>query len=372
MKKIIYFIVVSLSFMSAVQAGEQGTYIKASEIGTLTGWIELTWFERDWVSEDTSYEYSGEWRSIRSYDNFNQCITYVFDPHLPMISVDGDVRLKCKVQRPKKPHRVQGFFQYGVAGAKRVRLHVPHKHLWGLEGLHEILGYERIEEMYAQGNHLTDVSLLSSLSHLTKLWLSDNALTELPKGLASLTNLKKLCLDTNKLVDVSALAALVNLEDKLCLRTNKVSDASFLRHLTKLKRLDLSDNPLKKIKQEWLETCSELNEIIVDDDVQIPLEWCQRDPEHSCASTLTLVPRTCTCPYSDGSFAWKRDHKDDCAKHVPVRIVRLAESRCFMQVPCSAVEDIAKVRDGLWLVEGADSYLVTPYCLPYILEQVDC
>ncbi|MGD1997970.1 MAG: leucine-rich repeat domain-containing protein [Candidatus Dependentiae bacterium] len=146
--------------------------------------------------------------------------------------------------------------------------------------------------MHLQGNRLHDITALSNVlsKEVTRLWLSDNQLTGLPKGLLSLTNLRKLCLDTNQLTSLACIEVLTSLEEKLCLRDNKLTAVPELQALTKLTSVDLGGNPLQRIKQEWL-PCKQmkdddsgevighhyaLREIMVDDDVELPLQWLEQ------------------------------------------------------------------------------------------------
>ena len=82
----------------------------------------------------------------------------------------------------------------------------------------------------------------ADLEKVTELYLNDNQLTELPKGLEKLTQLKYLYFQRNQLTDVKGLEKLTKLE-ALWLENNKLTDVKGLENLTKLKGLNLKDNP---------------------------------------------------------------------------------------------------------------------------------
>ena len=90
-------------------------------------------------------------------------------------------------------------------------------------------------------NNITDVSSLSTLSNLTDLNLSDNSIANI-EGLGALTKLKSLDLHgNNKVADISPLAGLTNLTD-LYLSRNRIVDVEPLAGLTNLQKLTLSHN----------------------------------------------------------------------------------------------------------------------------------
>ncbi len=72
--------------------------------------------------------------------------------------------------------------------------------------------------------------------------LSDNNLTELPKGLEKLPRLKSLFLDDNKLTNVKGLEKLTELTG-LSLQSNQLTDVKGLENLTGLTSLVLFNNP---------------------------------------------------------------------------------------------------------------------------------
>ena len=96
------------------------------------------------------------------------------------------------------------------------------------------------------GNQIVDLTPISKLTNLTKLWLSDNEIDDI-SALAGLTNLVHLELDANSISDISVLANLTRLI-RLWLPSNeKISDISVLANLTELHELHLGGNEINGI-----------------------------------------------------------------------------------------------------------------------------
>ena len=87
----------------------------------------------------------------------------------------------------------------------------------------------------------------ADLKKVTRLNLSENRLTELPKGLEKLTKLRALHLGDNKLTDVKDLAKLTQLTS-LSLNANKLTSVKGLENLTQLEYLELQKNQLNDVK----------------------------------------------------------------------------------------------------------------------------
>lgn len=95
---------------------------------------------------------------------------------------------------------------------------------------------------YGKLGALTDISPLSELKNLEKLYLSNNLIKDI-SPLSDLTNLKELYLFDNYISDITSLRKLTNLET-LYLTRNPVVDISPLGNLINLKYLSLEDTPV--------------------------------------------------------------------------------------------------------------------------------
>ena len=94
-------------------------------------------------------------------------------------------------------------------------------------------------------NQLTDVKELEKLTKLKQLYLHDNQLTEVPKGLEKLKQLTFLRLEGNKLSDVKTLAKLTQLR-MLWLTGNQAITKAQIAELQKaLPNCDILSNPKK-------------------------------------------------------------------------------------------------------------------------------
>ena len=94
------------------------------------------------------------------------------------------------------------------------------------------------KELKKPTGELTQVDL----EKVTKLFLSGNQLTEVPKGLEKLTKLEALNLANNQLTDVKGLEKLTQLKT-LHLSYNKLTGVKGLEKLTHLEYLGLESNP---------------------------------------------------------------------------------------------------------------------------------
>ena len=99
----------------------------------------------------------------------------------------------------------------------------------------------QLEELNLYDNQLTDVRGLKKLTQLTSMQLHYNQLTEV-KGLEKLTKLKSLFLNSNKLTEVTGLEKLTKLE-VLGLSDNQLTEVKGLEKLTQLTGLNLKNNP---------------------------------------------------------------------------------------------------------------------------------
>ena len=124
------------------------------------------------------------------------------------------------------------------------RLKAPGKGITDIKGLEFARNLVNLH-LGGEGNHITDLSPLASLTSLIDLNVDGNQITDL-RPLVNLTNLKGLSLWNNQVTDVSPLRALISLI-YLNLANNRVSDLSPLANLISLETLDLTRNHIGNI-----------------------------------------------------------------------------------------------------------------------------
>ncbi len=126
-------------------------------------------------------------------------------------------------------------------------LYAEDNHITDLTGL-ELCANLRVLDLGKLGtsNEISDLSPLSGLNNLLWLYLDGNNITDL-SPLEYLTNLVTLCLYGNEITDLAALSGLVNLE-RLLLGANKITDLAPLTGLTSLRTLDLKGNNITNIQ----------------------------------------------------------------------------------------------------------------------------
>ena len=107
------------------------------------------------------------------------------------------------------------------------------------------LGVERVDGRLVNSNDISNLSPLSGLTDLTRLWLEANSITDV-SPLSDLTDLTFLYLYANSITDVSPLSGLTRLEI-LSLSTNSITDISPLSGLTDLTRLWLYANNIADV-----------------------------------------------------------------------------------------------------------------------------
>ncbi len=120
----------------------------------------------------------------------------------------------------------------------------------GGRGITDIKGLEFARNLVnlhlgSEGNHITDLSPLATLTSLMDLNVGGNQITDL-RPLVNLTNLIGLSLWNNQVTDVSPLGSLTSLI-YLNLANNRVSDLSPLANLMSLETLDLTHNHIGNI-----------------------------------------------------------------------------------------------------------------------------
>lgn len=132
------------------------------------------------------------------------------------------------------------------------------------KGITDIRGLEFAQNLVQlhlgdEGNYVTDLSPLATLTSLTHLNVGGNQVTDL-RPLANLTNLTGLSLWSNQVTDVSPLRSLTALTN-LNLADNYVGDLGPLANLTSLKTLDLFANEIENIAM--LADLKDLKELIL-------------------------------------------------------------------------------------------------------------
>ena len=107
------------------------------------------------------------------------------------------------------------------------------------------LGVERVDGRLVNSNDISNLSPLSGLTNLRRLFLEANSIADV-SPLADLTNLTTLYLYANSIADVSPLSGLTRLEI-MSLGTNSIADVSPLSGLTNLRRLFLYANSIADV-----------------------------------------------------------------------------------------------------------------------------
>jgi Leucine-rich repeat (LRR) protein len=126
-------------------------------------------------------------------------------------------------------------------------LYAEDNHITDLTGL-ELCANLRVLDLGKLGtsNEISDLSPLSGLNNLLWLYLDGNEITDL-SPLQYLTNLVALCLYGNEITNLAGLSGLINLE-RLLLGANKITDLTPLTALTSLRTLDLKGNNITDIQ----------------------------------------------------------------------------------------------------------------------------
>ncbi|WEV46776.1 InlB B-repeat-containing protein [Bifidobacterium sp. ESL0690] len=116
--------------------------------------------------------------------------------------------------------------------------------------LHQLKYLDKMENLFANGDGITDVSNLSGMSHLQILYLTDNSISDL-SGLSRLWDLQTLKLDNNRISDLSGLIVSptehLSRLTELDLNNNAIVHVSPLAPLTTLKTLKLQNNQIPSI-----------------------------------------------------------------------------------------------------------------------------
>ncbi len=166
---------------------------------------------------------------------------------------DANLRAAIKVAMGKASDAPITGFEMGFLS----ELEAPNANIRDLTGLELAtsltslnLGTEFVSRVgYVNSNHISDFSLLSGLTNLTRLALGGNSISDLSAlsgALSSLPNLERLYLDTNSISDVSAISGFTRLR-VLLLYNNNISDVSPLSGLTNLEQLYLENNSISDV-----------------------------------------------------------------------------------------------------------------------------
>ena len=136
--------------------------------------------------------------------------------------------------------------------ATLTRLEAPNANIRDLTGLEFAtrltrldLGVKRIAGRFVNSNRVSDLSPLSGLTSLERLYLTENRVSDL-LPLSGLDSLEILRLSENSISEVSALSGLTSLE-WLYLADNSISDLSPLSGLANLEGLGLASNSISDI-----------------------------------------------------------------------------------------------------------------------------
>ena len=178
---------------------------------------------------------------------------------------DANLRAAIKVAMGKASDAPITGFEMGFLS----ELEAPNANIRDLTGLELAtgltnldLGTEFVSRVgYVNSNHISDFSLLSGLTNLTRLDLGGNSISDLSAlsgAISGLPNLERLYLDTNSISDVSAISGFTRLS-VLILDYNSISDLSPLSGLTNLEQLSLDYNSISDVSSlsgltnlEWL------------------------------------------------------------------------------------------------------------------------
>ncbi|MDF7665984.1 leucine-rich repeat domain-containing protein [Bifidobacterium sp. ESL0745] len=111
--------------------------------------------------------------------------------------------------------------------------------------LHQLKHLNKLKNLFANGDGVTDLSNLSGLTNLTTLYLADNSISDL-RSLSGLVDLQTLNLNNNAIVDVSPLAHLSAL-NTVRLQNNKIQSIASWTSFTGMYALYLDNNKIDDI-----------------------------------------------------------------------------------------------------------------------------
>lgn len=105
--------------------------------------------------------------------------------------------------------------------------------------------FSTLTKISASGNQVTDISFLQNLKNLQNINFSNNKITNID-SLKNLTNLKYVYLDNNQIQDLLGLSNLNNLRE-ISIAGSQITDAGILTKLENIENIDLSRNNISTI-----------------------------------------------------------------------------------------------------------------------------
>lgn len=105
--------------------------------------------------------------------------------------------------------------------------------------------FSTLTKISASGNQVTDISFLQNLKNLQNINFNNNKITNID-CLKNLANLKYVYLDNNQIQNISGLSNLNNLRE-ISIAGNKITDAGLLTNLESVENIDISRNNIASI-----------------------------------------------------------------------------------------------------------------------------
>ena len=160
----------------------------------------------------------------------------IFDADSPVVDIP-DPNLRSAI------HNALGLDRPTITQADMLRLEALPAELRGITDLTGIEYALNLDSLGLQGNNITNLAPLATLTTLEHLYLSGNhSITDI-SSLSSLTRLKRLYLDFNRISDIRPLAGLTALTH-LGLAYNSISDVNPIAGLYNLEILHIQHNSI--------------------------------------------------------------------------------------------------------------------------------
>lgn len=109
-----------------------------------------------------------------------------------------------------------------------------------IDSIEPLIALTKVTMLDLRMNHISDISGISGMVSLRKLYLSRNQIEDI-SPVAGLRNLTYLSFDGNSVSDISCLGALTGLHT-LTMNSNRITDISALSSLQELKHLEIAGN----------------------------------------------------------------------------------------------------------------------------------